>query len=595
MPISFKHYIKHQERESFREQQFYQHILSRALSEAEWVYPEQLAEELLAEKLSDFPIIAANGTRQPIPHRSDDPNYDKEAAYRHYGSPTEDKVATAAAVQKHTEEHGKPPSKTAVNKLKVFAHDTNPKTAGGVSGIVRNYGAPDKTPITDDERKKEAESNFDKFSELRKSNPKEYRARVKLAQTKHKDGKLPLPLKNTTKGDTIADLRGDNDTERNGHVSLGFSGTPDERFHTTTEDGEVSKPINACHGKGNCVKNCLAKGGCGGFTTTKGHRGVYDQMGSHNAAARHDHDLLMYHQLYTMGRSAKRKGKGAVVRPDTTTGHQAHTHAEAIAKHFGSESELVKSGEIQKVKVNTYGKTTGTDKDTHNMNGQNINIAASDQGIPTSPSGVAAHQLLTAAMRQRGVPSATNQGSRIAFTVLQVKHPKTPEGMSDEDYITKAKHKDPQEQADYEKAKSVHTVRRYDLTHSTPKPGEPEEYHDSKTKSGRVLHGGKSYYYTDHDVPRPMETTEGKQQPTYMHDHRSGELARHHEENPTSHGINAVAMATSSTKMNKTVVGKSIFHPIKNIDNSGILHVMHPSTPEAAKAREIIGKSPQMK
>lgn len=587
--FTFKSYLDAKEVELFREEMFFQHSLSRAISEAEWCFPEQLAEELLAEKAFSLPVV--DGVRKPIQHRSDAPDYDKQTAYRQYGTPKEDKEATSAAIQKHTEEHGKPPSVSEIkNKLKVFVHNTDPKTSGGMTGIVRNYGEPDKTPISDDERKKEAEHNFDSFSELRKSNPKAYTAKVTAANAKHRDGKLPKPLKNTTKGDTVAVLRGDNKTEHNGHVSLGFSGNPDKRVHLNSSDGSTGEIVDACHGKGNCVNNCLAKGGCGGFDTTKGHRDVYDQMDSHNASARHDRDVIMYDQLLRMGKSAKKLGKGAVVRPDTTTGHQSYTHAQAIAKHFGSDSEAVKAGEIQKVKVNTYGKTTGTDKDTHDMRGQNINITASDQGIPTSPKAIEAHQRLTTALRQKGVPSATNPGSRSAFTVLQVAHP---EGL--EKYHDEAKHKDPQKQADYEKAKGVHTVRRYDLTPSTPKKGETEEYHDEKSQSGRVVHGGKSYFYTDHSVPRPMESITGAQSPTYLHDNRGGELARHHEENPTAHGINAIACATSSTNIENTEVGKSIFHPIRNIDKSGILHVMHPASPEAGDAREIMAKGTRVK
>jgi hypothetical protein len=47
-------------------------------------------------------------------------------------------------------------------------------------------------------------------------------------------------------------------------------------------------------------------------------------------------------------------------------------------------------------------------------------------------------------------------------------------------------------------------------------------------------------------------------------------------------------MATSSTKIENTKVGKSIFHPVRNIDKHGTLHVMHPATPEAEHARKIM-------
>ena len=580
MKFSFKNYLTKSAREEFAEEQFFAHSLSRALSEAEWTFPEMLNEEHKVFKIG-----------RAIQHRSDAPDYDKEMAFRHYGTPSEDKEATAKRIEEHKKAHGgKAPSSSEIkNNLKVFVHNKDPKTAGGVTGIIRNYGSPDKEPPTDEERKSEAERNFDSFSALKKSNPAEYAKKVKEAHARYKDAKASKPLKNTTKGDTISNLKGDNESEKNGHVSLGFSGSPDTRKHTVNAEGDYIS-TNACHGKGNCVNDCLAKGGCGGFASTKGHRGSYDQMDSHNASSRHDHDLVMHNQLHTIAKKAKKEGKGAVVRPDTTTGHQAFTHSAAIAKHFGNSSENKNSGNGQKIKVNTYGKTVGTDKDSHNMVGQDTNITVSDQGIPTHKKAIEAHEAATKALRQRGAPTETNQGSRIGFTVLQSKHPKTPEGMSDEDYEKHAKHADPHEQEEYEKAKSVTKVRRYDLRHSTPEHGEAAEYHDEKSKTGRVVHDGKSYKYSDHDVPRPMETTDGKKSSTFMHDNRGGELARHHRENPHDHGINAIAMATSSTDIAKTQVGKSIFHPIRNIDKHGTLHVMHPATPEAEHARGVIAK-----
>lgn len=564
MRNTFKDYITHQEREDFAEAQFFEHTLSRALSEAEW------SGEMIMEGrvFKNFTVAKA------IPHRSDHPEYDKELAYRHYGSPKVDEAATAAAVKAHGDKPGKPD--------KVYEHNTNHKTAGGVLGIIRNYGHPDKAAISDEDRKSEAEKNFNTFTDLRHNNPEEYEKRLDQAKNRHKDARASLPLRNTTKGDTVADLKGLDGKHKAGHISLGFSGTPDEKKHTIDDKGNY-EINNACHNKGTCVSSCLAKGGCGGFESTKGKRGSIDQMDSHNESARHDHDLLMYHQLHTMSKKAKKQGKGAIVRPDTTTGHQAFTHANAIADHFGPESEHVKGGHGEAVTVNTYGKTTGTDKDMHNA-AKGIHIAASDQGIPTSKGGIEAHQRLTDAMRKRGADS------RNAFTVLQVAHPKDREKLSDEDYVKHAKHDDPQKQADYEKAKTVTKVRRYDLTHSEPRPGEAAEYHDEHTKSGRVVHDKKSYFYTDHDVPRPMETVGGKQQPTWMHDHRAGELERHKKEHPNDHGINAIAMATTSTNMDKTEVGKSIFHPIKNIDDKGTLHVMHPGSEEAVNARNIMAR-----
>lgn len=574
----FKDYLKQSAKDAFREEQFYAHSLGRALSEAEWTYPEALTEEFRT-------IKRVGGKIQP---RSDHPFYDKEMATRQYGTPIEDKEATEKKIAEHKARTGKQPSSSDIKThLKVFVHDTDAKTAGGVTGIIRNHGLPDKEPPSDEERKAEAERNFDSFSALRKSDPTAYKNKVKSALARYKDAKAALPLTNTTKGDTITDLKGDNESEKNGHVSLGFSGTPDKKKHTINAEGDYIES-NACHGKGNCVNNCLAKGGCGSFASTKGHRGVYDQMDSHNASSRHDVDLLMHHQLHTIAEKAKKEGKGAIVRPDTTTGHQAFTHSTAINKHFGAESENYKSGKGQKIKVNTYGKTVGTDKDTHDMRGNNTNITISDQGIPTHKKAIESYDAINKALRQRGVPSDNNQGSRIAFTVMQTKHPKTPAGMSDEDYVKYAKHTNPAEQADYEKAKSIKTVRRYDVRHSEPEAGESAEYYDEKNKVGRVSHEGKSYKYSDHDVPRPMETVDGKSSPSYMHDNRAGELTRHHSEHPNAHGINAIAMATTSTNMKHTQVGKSIFHPIKNIDNNGVLHVMHPASPEAEHARGVL-------
>jgi len=576
---NFKDFLNNKARNDFREEQFFAHSFSRALTESEWMHPEELTE--------DLKVFKSGGK---IEHRSNHPFYDKEQAFRHYGTPSEDKESTNKNIEKYKTEHGKQPAKSIVNThLKVFVHDTNPKTAGGVTGIIRNHGLPDKEPPTDEERKAEAERNFDSFSSLKKSNPTAYAKKVKEAKARYKDAKASEPLRDTTKGDTITNLKGDNDSEKNGHVSLGFSGSPDVRKHTVNADGDYVQ-TNACHGKGNCVHDCLAKGGCGKFASTKGHRGSYDQMDSHNASSRHDVDLMMHHQLHGIAAKAKKEGKGAIVRPDTTTGHQAFTHSDAIKKHFGADSENYKSGKGQKIKVNTYGKTYGSKYDTHDMRGNDTNITLSDQGIPTHKKAIEAHEALTKAMRERGTPGEGKHGSRIAFTVLQTRHPQTPGGMSDEDYVKYAKHANRADQEDYEKAKGVERVRRYDLKHSEPEHGESSEYHDEKNRVGRVTHEGKSYKYSDHDVPRAMDTVDGKSSPTYMHDNHGGELSRHHRENPNGHGINAIAMATSSTNIKHTEVGKSIFHPIRNIDKNHVLHVMHPASPEAEHARKVMSE-----
>lgn len=592
MPQNFKQYLANDidltARASFREEQFNMHMLSRALLEDEYEYAELLESDMFNVAVGTIrgPKTVGKSTTYdtPIPHRSDHPDYNKADAYRHYGSPEKDLVATAKAIADETTKKKRTPSKSTVNTLQVYEHDTNPKTAGGILGIIRNYGNPDQKPITDEDRKTEVGKNFDKFHELRQGNHKEYEKQVKAAKSRLADARAPHPLKDTTKGDTVANLPGQSDHEENGRISLGMGGTPDERKHVTSAAGHYTT-VNACHGKGNCVNACLAKGGCGGFESTQGRRAVYDQMNSHNEAARSDFDLVMHHQLHKMSEQAKAEGKGAIVRPDTTTGNQAFTHSEAINKHFGEDSHKVKSGEGHAVVVNTYGKTYGSGYDTHDMSKNGINIAMSDQGSPhLSKSAIQRHESLTNELRKTG------KSSRVAFTVFGVNHPRTPKGQSDEDYVANATHKNPQKQADYLKVKSVHAVRRYDLMHSEPKAGESWTYHDPKTKSGRVEHGGKSYYYTDHDVPAPIKTTEGHMQPTYMHDDRHGELLRHHNENPNGRGINAIAMATSSTNLKKTKPGKSIFYSPDIIDKGGIAHVMHPASPEATKARETIAK-----
>lgn len=614
MPQNFKQYLANDmdltARAAFREEQFNMHMLSRALLEDEYEYAELMESDMFnveTGSIKDALSIKSGKNvtyHTPIPHRSDHPDYDKEAAHRQYGRAVRDYDATEAAVTAYKNKHKKNPSKTVYNNLKVYKHDTDPKTAGGILGIIRNYGEADQTPISHEDRKAEAERNFDKFHELRQTNREEYDKQVAAAKARLANAQAPKPLKDTTKGDTISNIPGHRENEKNGHISLGMGGSPDESLHVINSKGDHIIR-NACHGKGNCVNACLAKGGCGGFGTTRGRRAVYDQMNSHNESARSDFDLVMHHQLHNMSEQAMAEGKGAVVRPDTTTGNQAFTHAQAINKHFGEDSHKVKSGEGHAVTVNTYGKTYGTKYDTHDMSKNGINITMSDQGPPAgighngeknvSQKAIQNHEALTRELRVRGGEPTKDGGktkSRGSFMVFGqgVKLPKTPKGMSDEDYILHARHKNPEMQRRYELVKSAHTVRRYDLSHSTPKEGESWEYHDPKTKSGRVVHNGKSYYYTDHDVAAPMKTTEGKEQPGYMHDNRSGELIDHHKKNPHDHGIVSVAFATSSTNVKKAEPGKSIFYSPDIIDKSGIAHVMHPATAEAAMAREAISK-----
>lgn len=576
MTLSFKNYIDYKAKEDFLEEQFTQHLYDRAISEMEWSFPEEYKEylkeeELFEQKLRDIPV----SVEKKVEHRSNMPGYDKRTAYATYGSPVEDTKATTAAIEAHTQKHGKPPSVQKIkNDLKVYVHNTDPKTAGGTTGLTDLYGKADDKPISHPELQSEVGKNFGEFTDKLLKDPKGYAADVTAAKTRWKSKRLPMPLGGNTKTDTVTQIR--HPDAPNGTRSSGMTGNPDMARHYTDTSGSKVE-TNACHGKGSCVNQCLSKAGCGGFESTKGHRDISDQTSTHNSAARRDHQLLLHNQTYRTAKIAKKAGQRSLIRPDVNTGHQAYVYGPAIGKHFGADSELVKSGHVARTIVGTYGKTHGTQYDTHDMSHGDRNLTLSDQGIPVSKGAIAAHQRLTDAIRQRGAPN-----SRIAYTAIGVNRP--------DNYERGGKHTDPQKAADFEKAINVKRVRRYDLHPTAPKAGELSTYHDEKTKSGRVEHGGKSYYYTDHETPRPMETVSGKLLPSHHHDDRHGELERHHTENPNDHGINAVSTATTATNLSNMEYGKSIFHPPHNIDNSNILHVMHPASPEATRAREIMGK-----
>ena len=547
--------------------------LRQALAEADKIESTAILDESTEHKVFNI---------KPVSNRvetdSTKPGYDKRTAYAIYGKPTtENKEGTASNIANHEKITGRPASPTTRKALKAFKHETNGE---GISKLFRLYGHADPKLIPSEDRKSEITSNFREYADLRKNNPEEYARRVKEMRSK----KLGEMLGNKTKTDTVADLPGINKGEENGHETLGFGGNPDIRRHYTDLHGNYVNG-NACHGKGNCVHSCLAKNGCGGFESVKGHRDFYDQRSSHNAAARKDHDLELFHQLHEISKKAKKNNKGVIVRPDVTTGHQQTEYADAISEHFGPHSAGVKAGTHAVVRSDTYGKMAGTDKDPHSRE-KAINTAISDQGVPANKRDVDAHIKLNSLLRRRG------KDARVAYTVMKVTH------RQDNKDGTEKIHNNPKDAENWKKVMNVTSTRRYDILHSTPGTGEGEnpnetrkEYHDEKNRNGRVTHEGKSYYYTDHRVPAPLTDTKGKRKVSSYHDARGLELAHHILNHPNEHGINAVSPATASTSFKE---GPSIFHNPDNISDN-TLHILHPASPEAAKAREILTRTKSLK
>lgn len=515
------------------------------------------------------------------------PDYDKETAHAMYGAPVEDKDGTKKAIETENARRAankqKPLTPNKEKFHKQFQHITN--GSKGVAALFKTYGDSDKSIISAKDRASEVNSNFDKFSEMRKNDRPGYTKRVKEMKDRKDAANLTSPIADKSKTDTVSTLPGKGKNEKNGHISVGFGGNPDtRRLYTDTKGSYVEG--NACQGKGACVHACLAKSGCGGFDTVKGHRGAYDQRSMHNAAAREDHDLELHDQLHRVSEKAKKEGKAALVRPDVSTGHQNTEYSDAIAKHFGPDSEKVAKGEGHPVRVSAYGKNTGTDTDPHDITkGKNTTI--SDQGIPRAKSTIERYKKDNALLRQKG------KHARIAYTVMDTSFST---GSGEE-------HTDPKKKADYEKiAKTTH-VYRHDVEPTTPDKGEPEEYHDEKAGYGRTLHKGKSYKYSIHKTPPPSKDINGADVPSRMHDDRGGELERHIEKNPHDHGINAVAPATESSNPESGSKEASIFHHTSNIvphhnpaqaekdtgvKNAHVLHIMHPASPEAENARRVI-------
>lgn len=555
---------------------------------AEWTQAR-----MMSNNETEFMLAEDRESSSNLHERSDHPSYDKRASYAMYGTPDEDKEGTKnkiAAENENRKKEGKNPLSSSQEKYhKVFKHVTD-GSRGGIAGIFKTYGDSDKKIISPEERRSEVSTNFDKFSELKKNNPEKYKSKVSEMKARKKAAGLGDVLSNKTKTDTAAALPGTNKGEEKGQLSHGFGGNADtRRLYTDTKGSHVEG--NACVGKGSCVHKCLAKMGCGGFDTTKGYRDAYDQRPLHNAASREDHDLELHDHLHKISEQAKKEGKGSLVRPDVSTGHQNIEYSDAIHKHFGPDSEKVKSGEGHPIRVSAYGKNSGTDTDRHT--GPDKNTVISDQKGEGSKSNIDRYTRDNELMRQKG------KHSRISYSVTDASF-----GPGEGGEHGEGVHKNKDDQAKLDKTKKVTHVHRYDVQPSEPTKGEDKEYHDEKSGYGRVVaHDGKSYKYSIHKVPKAIKSVEGKHIPSYMHDDRSGELARHHIDHPNDHGINAVAPATAATTPE---AGKaSIFHSSDNIKphhnqakveaetgikDAHILHMMHPNSTEAIKARETLAK-----
>jgi hypothetical protein len=511
------------------------------------------------------------------------PAYDKRSAYAMYGTPEENKEGSAANIAAHEKKTGRKASATHQKILKAFKH--NPNGTGGISKLFHHYGAADPKLISSEDRKKEAEDNFREFSERRKNNPTEYKKHVTEMRAKG----LGKVIDEKTKTDTVSSLPGNDKDEHKGHITYGFGGNPDTRRHYTDRTGKFVTG-NACHGKGNCVNDCLAKNGCGGFDTTKGHRDSYDQRSSHNAASRKDHDLELFHSLHEAAKKAKKEKKGVVVRPDVTTGHQHTEYANAISEHFGPNSEGVKSGTHAPVHTDTYGKMIGTEKDPHSK-AKGINTAISMQGYPKNRRDVEAHKTALHLLRQKG------ENARVAYGVMRTKH------HQDNADGTEKTHNNPKDEEHWKKTMSVEKTRLYDIHPSKPGAGDGEdpnekraEYHNEDKKHGRVVRketgaDGKttehSHFYSDHRNPAPIKDVNGKYVPTSYHDGRGLEIRRHIADHPKEHGIIATSPATASTHFDEDHHKGSIFFDPAHIDSNHVHHILHPDSEEAAHARSV--------
>lgn len=455
----------------------------------------------------------------------------------------------------------------------------------GDSGVKNPDGSITKRPPTEMEHKRAVNKRFAELDAMspsdREREYKDAKSRMTLAGARPNN-----ILSNKTKTDTAAKVIGHGDSAKNGHVSLGMNGSPDEYHFHHDDTGHGKEVHDSCagktKGKEGCVISCLSKQGHGAQATIQGHRDAYEQKANHNVAAQKDFHTVMHSQLDKAGKLGKRKDKNVLIRPDVNTGNKHNRYAEAISKSFGPNSERVKKGTHNPAIVSDYSKSAGA----HDPS-EGIHATHSDIGPLVHHSTGQIND--TVDSRRYKMHDETQKKGQGSYTVFNRPRPAELD-VANNTHVNKEYN---------DTMNKLHTVRRYESTasepnhHETaslPKGANPHEYHH-KDGYGRIMHNGKSYRYQDHPVSDNHKLVDGSEvfagdtDARHM-DTSSRKFKTHPDEHGNQHKVGTVtpAFATAGTS-HEAIKNSGLFHDVKDIDQHGIYHDSHPAKVQAALAK----------
>lgn len=472
-----------------------------------------------------------------------------------------------------------------------FNEKRNKVAAAHVKKIVGVYGAAghhnedgkfEPRPATAEERKKSARETFD---ELDKDSDEDRNKKYAEASKRQKAAGIGSKLKDTTKTDTAANVVSHG--AENGHLSAGMGGAPSSaRFHLD-HSGNNYKECNTCPGKTTeCAGTkdtkgtCLAMAGHGGQATIQGHRDAITQSSMHNGAAMRDHHIMLHKELSSMAKKAKKEGKGALVRPDVSTGGQHEELQDAVGKSFGPKSARVKSGTHAPITLSDYGKNPKNAHDPEN----GIHNTHSDTGRQIDDNG---HSTGAAnrTLRARHWKNVMHDGQS-TYMVFNRNRPSESDGA------------DSKSRKEYEGFMSkMKAVKRVESVHSEPNEHEvayakasgqdPKNYQHHEEGWGRVSgKDGKSYRTQLQSVSKKHKLVDGSE--VYPGDTDARHIDEpqvkyksHPDETGKQKTVGPVTPAFATSATSKDSLKSSFFHDVKSVKN-GVYHEPHPDEVEAA-------------
>lgn len=427
-----------------------------------------------------------------------------------------------------------------------------------IAKMFKHYGPADEKPASETELKNRVSKRFD---ELAAMSPHQRRKEYQETSARRKSiGLNTSAFRSNKKTDTAAIIP--TPTAPKGHIPLGMSFTPDTARHYTKPDLSSHVDRNTCAGSTvGCRASCLAKHGNYEFATVRGHMDVLTHSLTHNEKATRDHATHVFQQLEHHSNKAAKEGKQVLTRYSVTDDTGANIHSEATAKHFPN---VVQMG---------YTKRHNTPHDPS----KGIHTIFSDTGPVVSHDGKIHEEnfkrraVLHAATTQRGMPT---------YMVFNRRRPGAKHGPEH-----------PISQEYHNTMNNLHTVRRYELHPSEPKPGEAAEFHHPDGH-GRVVSKltGKSHRYQDHPVADKIKTVTGEMIHPSQHDARNADTFSRVFKNPEGKPVGHVVPAFATTSTSRKNLKSAFFHRVENIKD-GIYHDAHPDEVHAAKQKNQLNES----